>query len=235
VAGPIHTAVAIDDANVCTTDACDPVAGVSHTAIPVTDNNACTTDACDPVAGVSHTAVVITDNNACTTDACDTTTGAITHVALANITDNNACTTDTCNPATGTTTHAAVANCCAHSQCLADVKLDAPSCTYAGAGNDCATKVCAADAFCCNNSWDTICVGEAKNPSICPTALAPTNFTCNAPHSYCVTGVALVKTQDPCVKKICEVDSFCCTNSWDATCVSETNSQCHIPTGANCK
>jgi hypothetical protein len=119
--------------------------------------------------------------------------------------------------------------------CVTGNKLDNVACTYTGANNDCATKVCNADSFCCSNSWDSICVGEAKDASICPTGLNPTNFTCTCAHSYCVTGVALTTTCDPCVKKICEVDSFCCTNSWDAVCVGEVNTICKIPSGAECK
>ena len=48
--------------------------------------------------------------------------------------------------------------------------------------------------------------------------------TCS--HSDCSTGGKLVATCDPCVKKICAVDSFCCNSSWDATCVGEVKSVC---------
>jgi hypothetical protein len=119
--------------------------------------------------------------------------------------------------------------------CSAGSQLDQAACTYAGVNNDCATKVCNADASCCVSGWGSACVDAAKNQSICPTGAIPTNFTCMCAHSYCVTGVALAPTCDPCVKKICEVDSFCCTNSWDSICVAEVTSICRIPGGVDCK
>ena len=105
------------------------------------------------------------------------------------------------------------------------------------ANDDCATKVCATDPFCCSGQWDASCVTEAKNPAICPTGgLAPNDhFTCACAHSYCAAGVALQNLCDPCVKRICELDSFCCTNQWDVNCVAETHSVCQIPAAPNCK
>jgi hypothetical protein len=234
--GITHTAVVIDDANVCTTDACDPVTGIAHTAVVIDDANACTTDACNTATGaITHVAIAITDNNACTTDACNTMTGAITHVAIAPAPDANGCTTDVCNPATGATTHTAIAGCqCNHSLCSTGTALNAAACTWQppGTNDDCATKVCAIDSFCCTNSWDAACVGEAKNLTICTTG--STAFTCTCAHSYCATGVAMAPLCDPCVKKICEVDSFCCTNSWDSVCVGETHSVCQVPLAPAC-
>lgn len=50
----------------------------------------------------------------------------------------------------------------AHSVCTVGAALTS------GASH-CTSEVCAADAFCCNNSWDDICVGEAK--SMCSLCL----------------------------------------------------------------
>jgi len=44
-------------------------------------------------------------------------------------------------------------NTCAHSICAQGAALDA-------ACDPCATQICAADSFCCTNSWDRQCVGE---------------------------------------------------------------------------
>lgn len=52
---------------------------------------------------------------------------------------------------------------CAHSVCNTGVALTA-SC------DTCANQICAVDSFCCNNSWDSVCVGEVS--SIC-------KLTCN--------------------------------------------------------
>jgi len=49
--------------------------------------------------------------------------------------------------------------------------------------------------------------------------------TCS--HALCSTGGKLVSSCDPCAAKICAVDSFCCANSWDSTCVGEVKSVCN--------
>jgi hypothetical protein len=49
---------------------------------------------------------------------------------------------------------------CGHSLCSTGAKVIA-GCDSLG----CASKICAADPYCCNNSWDSICVGEIS--SVC--------------------------------------------------------------------
>ena len=49
-------------------------------------------------------------------------------------------------------------------------------------------------------------------------------------HDLCVEGEALDANCDPCVQQICAVDTFCCNNSWDATCVGEVSSVCGCQT-----
>ena len=102
---------------------------------------------------------------------------------------------------------------CAHSICLTGGAL-AASC------DPCATKICATDSFCCTSSWDSQCTGEVD--SICNESCS--RITCA--HSACTTGGALSSTCDICVNTICTQDSFCCTSSWDSTCVSEVSSVC---------
>lgn len=48
---------------------------------------------------------------------------------------------------------------CAHPVCEEGEKLD-PGCS-----DPCVQQVCEADAFCCNNSWDSVCVGQVT--SVC--------------------------------------------------------------------
>jgi hypothetical protein len=48
--------------------------------------------------------------------------------------------------------------------------------------------------------------------------------TCS--HDICKTGGKLESSCDPCVTKICEIDSYCCDHKWDAICTSEINSTC---------
>jgi len=104
---------------------------------------------------------------------------------------------------------------CAHSICLTGSALTA-SC------DPCATKICAQDSFCCSSSgtWDSKCTGEVD--SICDESCS--RITCT--HSACTTGGALSSSCDICVNAICAQDSFCCTNTWDSSCVSEVSSVC---------
>ena len=48
-----------------------------------------------------------------------------------------------------------VQNGCVHPECSTGVKLD-PSCS------SCATSVCNADSYCCDVTWDSICVDAAN-------------------------------------------------------------------------
>jgi hypothetical protein len=96
---------------------------------------------------------------------------------------------------------------CAHPICSAGGKLDATCDTCAG-------EICAADSFCCNNTWDSQCVGEVA--SICHESCGGTG-TCA--HPICTAGTKLTASCDTCAGEICAADSFCCNNRWDAQCV----------------
>ncbi|KAJ3221962.1 Fungalysin/Thermolysin Extracellular metalloproteinase 5 [Chytriomyces hyalinus] len=65
----------------------------------------------------------------------------------------------TTTKAASTTTKAAAT--CAHSICSTGIKLTSTC-------NSCAAQICAADSYCCNNSWDSTCVSEVA--SICGLA-----------------------------------------------------------------
>ncbi|TPX47668.1 hypothetical protein CcCBS67573_g10236 [Chytriomyces confervae] len=67
----------------------------------------------------------------------------------------------TAAPTAQTTSSAATtggASTCAHSICTSGGKLSSTC-------DSCVAKICAADSYCCNTSWDSICVGEVA--SIC--------------------------------------------------------------------
>jgi hypothetical protein len=49
-------------------------------------------------------------------------------------------------------------------------------------------------------------------------------------HAICAAGGALASACDPCAKTVCASDAYCCSTSWDATCVQEAGSMC----GASC-
>jgi hypothetical protein len=119
-----------NDANVCTTDNCNPASGCTHTnnSLPCSDDNVCTTnDTCAGGACVPGGPLDCNDGDACTDDACDAITGC-THTNNTNAcndgnactsndhctndvcagtpidcNDGNGCTDDGCDPATGCT------------------------------------------------------------------------------------------------------------------------------------
>ncbi|MCA9516337.1 MAG: hypothetical protein KC635_15455, partial [Myxococcales bacterium] len=71
-------AVAIDDGNPCTDDACDPVLGVSHTnnTAPCSDGDVCNgEEVCAGGACQAGTPLARDDGNPCTDDACDPVSG----------------------------------------------------------------------------------------------------------------------------------------------------------------
>ncbi len=45
-------------------------------------------------------------------------------------------------------------------------------------------------------------------------------------HELCTEGVALNATCDPCVKKVCDVDSTCCSTAWDSGCTDLVYTEC---------
>ncbi|HEX7837952.1 MAG TPA: hypothetical protein VF469_10845, partial [Kofleriaceae bacterium] len=121
---------------------------------------------------------------------------------------------------------------CTGGACTGGGNCSHPICSTGGAltgsCDTCAAKVCAADSFCCSNSWDSICVGEVQ--SVCGQSCTGGGgggggSTCS--HSICSSGVKLTGTCDTCAGKICAVDSFCCNNKWDSQCVSEVSSVCN--------
>ena len=60
------------------------------------------------------------------------------------------------------------------------------------------------------------------------TCANPVQSTCS--HSLCTTGIKLTNGCDngaqACVAKVCAVDSYCCNNSWDQSCVNEISAYC---------
>ena len=104
---------------------------------------------------------------------------------------------------------------CDHSPCSTGGALDA-SC------DSCAATVCQADSYCCNNSWDDVCVDEAAQ--MCGS-------TCNGggggcAHNVCSAGDALDPGCSSCAASVCQADSYCCTSQWDSICVGMVPQYC---------
>lgn len=94
----------------------------------------------------------------------------------------------------------------------------------------CCEAVCSVDSFCCEVTWDAVCVGEANyfcnsGEGGCGEAA---NGSCFEPHKnpYC---------DDPaCCAIICVELPFCCNISWDAVCASVALETCGDPCGGFC-
>ncbi len=104
-----------------------------------------------------------------------------------------------------------------HSKCLEGSALSASQ------GDACVAKICAADPTCCSTAWTPACV--AKVATVC-------DAVCGAPsgclHQACTTGSPLQTTCDSCINTICSnaATAYCCSTTWDATCVAAAYSQC---------
>ena len=104
----VLTPLNCNDANPCTTDACDPVNGCIHTQLTgvCDDGNACTVgDECVNGACLgapTATATSCNDGDACNgVETCDAASGACVLGTPLNCDDGDGCTTDACDPVTG--------------------------------------------------------------------------------------------------------------------------------------
>ena len=86
----------------------------------------------------------------------------------------------------------------------------------------CTTAICAADSFCCSDTWDSLCVANVE--VICD--LSCTYLSCD--HSICLEGGPLDASCDSCVFDVCDADSFCCTVGWDDQCLAGVATVCGI-------
>ncbi|TMA37635.1 MAG: DNRLRE domain-containing protein [Deltaproteobacteria bacterium] len=152
-----------DDANVCTTDSCDPATGCvntprsgacdDHDACTTADGctggrcvgtrrscddgNVCTDDSCNPATGCVHTAntAPCDDGDACTTlDACKGGK-CVGSAPPSYCDDGNVCTDDSCNPATGCEHTPNTASCNDFDACTTNDTCSGGRCIGRGARN----------------------------------------------------------------------------------------------------
>jgi hypothetical protein len=100
---------------------------------------------------------------------------------------------------------------CDHKVCETGVALK-ESC------GSCEAEVCKNDSYCCSTSWDEVCVKEVDK--YCPGGCTGGGTT-TCDHTPCTTGKALSTSCSNCTKAVCGYDPYCCSNSWDQTCVNE--------------
>ncbi len=111
-----------------------------------------------------------------------------------------------------------VDNGCGGSACTHDI---CQSGTALQSGCDaCVTTICAADPFCCTNTWDLACVEQVRTRcgQQCP------GNTCS--HSPCSTGLPLQFNCSACVSAVCAEDPFCCAVDWDILCIDLVDTEC---------
>ncbi len=109
-------------------------------------------------------------------------------------------------------------NTCAHPLCENGGPLEA-SC------DPCVQTVCAADDYCCNNSWDRTCINAAVE--LCQLDCV------DCAHDMCAAGAALDPTCDACAANVCAADAYCCQNEWDARCVETAANVCGLACGCS--
>ncbi len=83
----------------------------------------------------------------------------------------------------------------------------------------CETAVCTIDSFCCEVLWDSICAQQAD--LLCEVCQVGSGGCCEANGT---PGCNNLECQD----KVCAVDPFCCTISWDAICAEQANELCTV-------
>ena len=91
----------------------------------------------------------------------------------------------------------------------------------------CCALVCANDPYCCSTSWTQNCVSIA---SILCTTPPPTPCGSASAGSCTVVHPTPSCSNAACCEAVCSVQPYCCSVSWDSTCVSSANLIC----GTNC-
>ena len=106
--------------------------------------------------------------------------------------------------------------------CPQDCGECAPDCCISngtpGCGDpDCTAQVCAIDSFCCSNSWDSICAGEAQD--LCEACGAGGGGGGGGGGADCCYEKSSPGCSDSsCSSTVCSLDPFCCQSSWDSLC-----------------
>ncbi|MHC5026555.1 MAG: M12 family metallo-peptidase [Planctomycetota bacterium] len=79
---------------------------------------------------------------------------------------------------------------------------------------ECCEQICAADPFCCESSWDSICATTAiESCFVCnPCGGGKSAGDCCGPNGTPGCEVA------ECCEQVCAAEPFCCDAEWDAAC-----------------
>ena len=97
----------------------------------------------------------------------------------------------------------------------------------AGCGDAaCVEVVCAADPFCCEQSWDGLCAGQAA--SHCAACGASGGGDGGSTTTCCVESNAAGCADPGCQALVCAADPFCCDTQWDTLCVMQAEDLCGL-------
>ena len=85
---------------------------------------------------------------------------------------------------------------------------------------DCCEQICAADPYCCDTAWDTICANAA-------------NTDCNGGGGggggdCCIANGSPGCEDAECVDQICAADPYCCNTEWDQICADAAITECAV-------
>ena len=158
-----------------------------------------TTEVTNSVGSGTHS----TSTSDTTTETHTTTTWTAT--TTSSSTSSSSSSTSSSSTSTSTTTP----NTCAHNECTQGDELYS-SCS------SCVTLVCEGDPYCCETSWDYLCVGAAED--LCAMDCGLSNACA---HDICQAGAALDIFCSDCATTICgQFDPACCTTEWTSNCAS---------------
>ena len=111
--------------------------------------------------------------------------------------------------------------------CTEACTLDTAGCVSSACGNDLAEVGEACDGTDLGGS-DCASEGFVSGTLACASdcGSVDTASCSNCAHSVCEVGDALALGCDPCVDQICDIDPFCCSDSWDPLCRWRSDQVC---------
>jgi hypothetical protein len=97
-----------------------------------------------------------------------------------------------------------------------------------GCGDEaCCAAICFVDSFCCDGSWDELCVQQAAFHPACPCDVPSSCQTSTASCTEIHAGPGCADSD--CCAAVCDSESSCCESGWDWFCVEAALTACDTP------